>query len=185
MITSPEPTWIRCLPCMKKRTNEIRSHKRKKDRYPSGRRYSFGPTTAIYNRAATEFSVLPRTVAVRTGLGAGASTSKKPPAFRNGKQVVLSIWVPGGIACEDDYISVMHFRGIACILAQFFCVAQDCCRRWLVGIFAFSINLSACKWNGLHRTREKRNCCRVYGIFVTVYKSRNANYAQKSGKIIR
>jgi len=25
---------------------------------------------------------------------------KKPPVFREGKQVVLSIWVPGGIACK-------------------------------------------------------------------------------------
>ena len=58
-------------------------------------------------------------------------------------------------------IYCMHFRGIACILAQFFCVAQDCCRRWLVGIFAFSINLSACKRNGLHRTRKN--------VIATVY----------------
>ena len=34
------------------------------------------------------------------GLGAGASTSEKPPAFRKGKQVVCAIWVPSGIACK-------------------------------------------------------------------------------------
>ena len=44
--------------------------------------------------------VLPRIVVVRTGFEAGASTSENPPAFRKGKQVVLSIWVPGGIACK-------------------------------------------------------------------------------------
>ena len=59
------------------------------------------PTIAICNRAATEFSVLPRAISVRTGLGAGSlNKHKKPPAFRKGKQVVLSIWVPGGIACK-------------------------------------------------------------------------------------
>ena len=43
----------------------------------SERRYSFRTTTAICNRAATGFSVLPGTIHVRTGLGAGASTSTK------------------------------------------------------------------------------------------------------------
>jgi hypothetical protein len=38
---------------------------------------AYRETIAIYNRAATEFSVLPGTIHVRTGLGAGASTSTK------------------------------------------------------------------------------------------------------------
>ena len=34
------------------------------------------------------------------GLGKEPQQAQKPPAFRKGKQVVLSIWVPGGIACK-------------------------------------------------------------------------------------
>jgi hypothetical protein len=54
----------------------------------------------IYNRVATENSVLPRRIIVRRGLGQEPQQAKKPPAFRNGKQVVCAIWVPSGIACR-------------------------------------------------------------------------------------
>jgi len=33
-------------------------------------------------------------------LGQEPQQAKKPPAFRNGKQVVCAIWVPSGIACN-------------------------------------------------------------------------------------
>jgi len=57
------------------------------------------PTIAIYNRAATDFSVLPRTIAVRTGLGAGASTSTKNHPLSEKEKGGFVNLVPGGIAC--------------------------------------------------------------------------------------
>lgn len=96
---------------------------------PSRAAIHFSLSTAICNRAATEISVLPRTKIVRRGLEQEPQQAQKPPAFRKGKQVVLSIWVPGGIACKVTiYTTVLgikhHFNH------NFIVSLADCQSRW-------------------------------------------------------
>jgi hypothetical protein len=65
---------------------------------PSRAAISVYPAKAIYNRADTEFSVLPRTIAVRMKLGAGASTSTKNhprfPEWKTGGFISLGTSLP-------------------------------------------------------------------------------------------
>ena len=86
------------------RLEHLRARKGTKETELAKAAILFYPKSAIFNRVAAEIFCVTQNRNCSPGLGAGSlNKRKKPPAFRKGKQVVLSIWVPGGIACKVTF----------------------------------------------------------------------------------
>ena len=87
-----------------KRPTDADNHRKRMNRRPTGRRYSFSPTTAIYNRAATEISVLPRaeTLFARAwGRQPQQAKTTRFPEWKTGGFVSLGTSLP----CLQGYYS--------------------------------------------------------------------------------
>ena len=99
-IILPEPMWICCWHSMMNRKIEPQTAYKEQIAARSGGDILLVQRQRFAIAQPQKFLCYPGRLLSARGLGQEPQQAQKPPAFRKGKQVVLSIWVPGGIACK-------------------------------------------------------------------------------------